>query len=99
MVSLGPDDRLEGGTGSNVLFGGMLSDTFVFSADAPSVNRVIGFEAWDVLSFQGFGYDDPGDLAGLLRQEGQNVVFADQGVTVVFERSTLAMVLDADFLF
>jgi Ca2+-binding RTX toxin-like protein len=99
MVSLGPDDRLEGGSGSNVLFGGLLSDTFVFSADAPSVNRVIGFEAWDVLSFQGFGYDDPGDLAGLLRQEGQNVVFADQGVTVVFERSTLAMVLDADFLF
>ncbi len=99
MTALGPDDRLEGGSGNNVLFGGLQSDTFVFSADAPSVNRVIGFEAWDVLSFQGFGYDDPGDLAGLLRQEGPNVVFTDQGVTVVFERSTLDSLLDADFLF
>ncbi|MBH1973927.1 MAG: DUF4214 domain-containing protein [Rhodobacteraceae bacterium] len=99
MTSSGQDDLLDAGSGNNVLFGGMLSDTFVFHADTECSDRVIGFESWDVLSFQGFGYDAPSDLAAHLRQDEANVVFSDQGVVVTFEQTALSSVLAADQLF
>lgn len=46
----------------NVLQGGMMSDRFVFHADTRASHTVVDPEAWDVLVFEGFGYDDAADV-------------------------------------
>ncbi|MEX0366339.1 MAG: DUF4214 domain-containing protein, partial [Ruegeria sp.] len=56
MRGHGTDDTLEGGTGTNVLVGGILSDAFVFDADEDGTSTVTDLEAWDTLVFDDFGY-------------------------------------------
>lgn len=84
MRAQGEADRLDGGTGSNVLMGGPMADRFVFRADAPGTQHVVDAEPWDVFVFDGFGYDGMADVAAHLTADGDALVFADQGVQVIW---------------
>lgn len=99
MTAQGQDDTLDGGSGTNLLFGGALRDTFVFEGGTSAANTLVGLEPWDVLSFQGFGYDSPADVAARLTMTGQGALFADQGGSVLFLGADAAAVMAADFLF
>lgn len=85
----GIDDHLDGGEGVNVLQGGMMSDRFVFHADTPASHTVVDPEAWDVLVFEGFGYDDAADVRDHLAVRGDDLVFFDQQVSVTLRGLTL----------
>ncbi|WP_299371538.1 DUF4214 domain-containing protein [uncultured Tateyamaria sp.] len=93
MRGQGIDDTLNGGVGDDVLVGGMYSDEFQFGP-AESVDRVTDLEAWDVVSFNGFGYGSDADVRAHLSEVNGNVVFSDQATTVTFEGATLAMFTD-----
>lgn len=89
----GVDDVLDGGTGSNVLVGGMLSDTFVFDQAQGGTQTVLDLEAWDTIDFRGFGFASAADVRAHFTQSftstGPNVIFVDQGVTAMFEGISL----------
>lgn len=53
-------------------------------------------EARDTMCFEGFGYEDAGDVCAHLRQDGEDVVFSDQGVEVRPIDTDLAMLQDDD---
>ncbi|WP_022704462.1 DUF4214 domain-containing protein [Pseudorhodobacter ferrugineus] len=99
VLAKGADDVLDGGSGNNLLFGGLWADTFVFHRADAATNKVVGLEPWDTLSFQGFGYTVRGDVGAHLQQSGATTVFSDQGVTIHFEQTTQAEVLAATFMF
>ena len=91
--------RINGGSGTNDLWGGNLADTFVFWAGEYGRQVIHDFEAWDFLGFQGFGYDDPGDVRAHLTQSGLDVTFDDQSATVTLRNTTLAELTDDMFIF
>lgn len=82
--SIGEDDRLEGGAGSDVLFGGALSDTFVFAAFEGGNHTLADLERWDHIELQGFGYAAGAEALDYFAQSGGDVIFEDQGVRVTF---------------
>lgn len=86
MRAQGPDDRLEGGPGDNILAGGLWSDTFVFTQEDGGMQRVLDLEPWDWIEWQGFGYSDPGDVRSHLVAAGEDTIFTDQGVSVIFHQ-------------
>ena len=88
VLAAGQGDTLDGGPGDNVLVGGILADRFVLHAGEASHHTLVDVEVWDTVVFDGFGYADPYDLQARLIQQGDDVLFADQGVTALF--------LDAD---
>jgi hypothetical protein len=94
MRSLGPDDRLEAGAGQNLLSGGLWSDAFVFQAGTASQNRVADLEPWDHVVLQGFGYDSAAQARSHMVQDGPDLVFSDQDVTIRFTGTGLAMMTD-----
>ncbi len=85
----GADDVLEGQGGSDILMGGILSDTFVFSAEAEGRYVVVDYEPWDWLAFCDFGYVTGQEARAQMTQRGDDVVFADQGVEVVLQDTLL----------
>jgi Ca2+-binding RTX toxin-like protein len=90
----GVDDQIDGGAGTNVLAGGAMSDQFVFSQADSATNTVIDLEAWDYLSFDGFGYSSVAEARGHMVQSSGSVVFSDQGTEVTFERFQLSNITD-----
>ncbi|MCR9126592.1 MAG: choice-of-anchor I family protein [Rhodobacteraceae bacterium] len=96
--SQGPDDALSAGPGNDTLFGGKMSDTFIFDATLGGDHRVMDLEAWDSLRFDGFGYSDAASARDNLSQSGSDIVFSDQGTSVTFQNATLAMFDDDMFL-
>jgi Ca2+-binding RTX toxin-like protein len=94
---LGEDDRLIGGDGNDTLFGGALSDTFVFSATQDGSDLVVGFEAWDNIALEGFGYASAVEALARFSETGGQAVFSDQGVRVTFHDTPLSMI-EADLL-
>lgn len=90
----GVDDQISGGAGINVLAGGSLSDQFVFSQAEGATNTVVDLEAWDYMSFDGFGYSSEAEARGQMVQSGGSIVFSDQGTEVTFERFQLSDVTD-----
>ncbi|MEP1766922.1 MAG: DUF4214 domain-containing protein [Sulfitobacter sp.] len=84
VAAQGVQDVIIGGAGDDVLAGGALSDVFIFDAAAEGGNTVLDFEAWDVVQFEGFGYDAAADVQEHLSAAGDDLVFSDQGVTVTF---------------
>ncbi len=96
---LGAHDEIRGGGGSNTLWGGQMADTFIFEARDGGQDRVMDLEAWDYLSFQGFGYADAGDIRAHLVQSGADVAFQDQGVNVTLVNTQLAALTDDMFVF
>ena len=90
MHGQGADDVLASGQGNDVLFGGVLSDTFVFRAHEQGVNRVIDFESWDVLRLDGFGYASSDEAISHMHQLGDDVQFSDQEVQITFTHAHIA---------
>lgn len=99
ITAQGVQDVIEGGAGDDVLSGGALSDVFVFDAAADGNNTVLDLEAWDVLEFNGFGYDTVAQARAQLSQEGSDLIFSDQGVTVTFADTALDLITDDMFVF
>lgn len=95
MKGLGTDDTLDGGAGSNVLVGGLFSDVFVFNQADAGVHTIRDFEAWDEMSFRGYGFASAADVRALMTQEQKDVVFVGQtGTVVVVEDTQLASLTD-----
>ena len=76
MRAQGPDDRLDGGAGENLLVGGLHADVFVFSG---GTTTVADFEPWDSLRLEGFGFADPAAARAAFVQEGADLVFGSGG--------------------
>lgn len=79
----GINDVLAGGGGDNLLFGGILSDSFVFAPWDDGRHEVVGLEAWDLLDFSAFDYNSVDALRAQFSTQGADVVFSDMGVDVV----------------
>jgi len=94
VMEQGPDDVLMGNGGDNTLSGGLLADRFVFSTDAGSSHDVIDLESWDRLDFSAFGYDSADDAIAKMMQDGDDLVFMDQDVTVTLQDQTLDALSD-----
>ena len=93
MRAQGTHDRLEGGAGDDVLSGGILSDAFVFNPGEGS-DTVMDLERWDTLVFSGFGYGSDAEARAQMTQQGADVVFADQGTSVILLDTMLGAVTD-----
>lgn len=87
-------DILEGGAGDDLLHGGIWADTFLFKAGDQGRDVITGINAWDRLSFEDFGFEDLVDLREHFTQQGNAVVFTDQGVEVVLENFHLSSLTD-----
>ncbi|MDD9729551.1 DUF4214 domain-containing protein [Mameliella sp. AT18] len=88
----GTNDVIAGNGGTNTLSGGYLSDTFVFGTDTGSSHIVTDLESWDMLDFTAFGYADADAAIAQMMQQGDDVVFMDQDVTVTLEDTQLGQV-------
>jgi Ca2+-binding RTX toxin-like protein len=86
------DDRLDGGAGENLLFGGFGADTFVFDKSTPSLQRVTDLERWDMIELNGFGYTSAAQARLHMTQQGSDVVFADQGTRIIFSDVSLVQI-------
>ena len=98
MRSEGVDDDIDGGAGTNVLAGGAMADKFIFRQTIASTNTVLDLEAWDYLSFEGFGYTSAADAKSHMTQVAGGVAFSDQGTDVTFQRFQLSDISDDMFL-
>jgi Ca2+-binding RTX toxin-like protein len=94
----GVDDALSGGAGTNTLMGGLLSDIFVFEQADAGTHEVLDLEAWDLVDFNGFGYATPAEAQSHMTQDGTDVVFTDQGTTVIFAQTALSDFTDGMFI-
>ena len=92
-------DELNGGPGDDTLYSGIAADTFVFNADDAGTDRILQFDAWDAVQFNGFGYGDSSDVTANLSVQGADVLFADQDVEIIFSGTDLATLQNADYLF
>ncbi|MEQ5872651.1 DUF4214 domain-containing protein [Sagittula sp. NFXS13] len=77
------DDVLTPGAGNSIMSGGFGSDSFVFSAGEEGAHEITDFENWDQLSLGNFGYGTADDALVHFTQDGDDVVFEDQGVRIV----------------
>jgi Ca2+-binding RTX toxin-like protein len=94
MRSAGLDDVLEAGSGDSLLSGGIYADTFVFDADEDGNHYVTDLEAWDIIQLSDFGYADADTARSHMSQHGDDVLFTDQGVSVVFADFVLNQITD-----
>jgi Ca2+-binding RTX toxin-like protein len=98
IASRGTDDELHGSAGTNVMFGGMWSDTFVFDVAKGGRHEVADLEPWDQLSFRGFGFQNADDVRAHITRDGDDAVFSHAGVVVRLVDVDMAQ-LDSDGLF
>lgn len=82
--SLGIDDHLDGGSGSNTLVGGMLADCFEFTMADRGTHSVGDLERWDYIALEGFGYADAAAALSHFAVSGEDMVFSDQGTVITF---------------
>ncbi len=83
MQRMGTDDVLQADPGDSLLSGGLYADTFVFETTDDGTHTVTDLEPWDTLQFSDFGYAVAADALGHMSQQGEDVFFQDDGVTVV----------------
>jgi len=91
-------DTLTGGVGDDILFGGAGADSFNFIQGAGGSDTVFGYEAYDTLSLSGFGYVDAAAALTHFTQAGTDVVFQDQGQTILFAETNLAAIQNSNLL-
>lgn len=84
MRSLGIDDRIDGGSGTDMLVGGMMADCFEFNAEDQGRHVVTDLERWDFIEFNGFGYGSASEALSHFTRVGEDMVFADHGSTITF---------------
>ncbi|MGB3244496.1 MAG: DUF4214 domain-containing protein, partial [Sulfitobacter sp.] len=92
-------DRLEGGAGDNILFGGIGADTFVFNIADGGTQTVVDLEAWDTVEIENSGYADEDALIEGLTQFGSDVLLDDNGTTILFENINRSQIDSDTFLF
>jgi Ca2+-binding RTX toxin-like protein len=90
----GWQDELDGGAGTNVLAGGILADRFIFDSTEDGTHTVLDLEAWDILVLENFSYTSAAEAKTFMTETGSDVVFADQGVTITLENTTLTQIAD-----
>ena len=88
-------DTLNGGSDNDNLFGGRGVDTFVFDANEDGSDTIYAFDNYDVIQLNNFGYANAAAAAASLTQNGSDVVFSDQGVTIVISNTTVDNVLSS----
>lgn len=88
-------DRLDGGAGDNILFGGIGADTFVFDMAGAGTQTVCDMEAWDTVEIANSLYTDTAAAMADLAQQGRDVVLASDEATLVFQGMSLSD-FDAD---
>lgn len=84
MRTAGLDDHLYAGSGTNLLVGGMLADTFEFHRSDGGSHTVGDLERWDLISLEGFGYGSTAEALTHFSTDGENAFFADQGFAITF---------------
>lgn len=94
VQSLGLDDVLEAGRGNDFLSGGVGSDKFVFDTTDDGTHTVTDLEPWDIIDISDFGYADVDAALARMQQQGDDVVFHDQSVTVIFSDIALGSITD-----
>jgi Ca2+-binding RTX toxin-like protein len=75
MEGFGTDDVLDGGAGSDVLFGGLLADEFHFKFSDGGQDQIVGFEAWDTIQLEGFGFANREAAASAFVQDGSDALY------------------------
>jgi uncharacterized protein DUF4214 len=83
-------DRLSGGSGDNILFGGIGADTFVFDTSDGGTQTIADMEAWDTVEIANSGYANANALIAGLTQDGTDVLLNDNGTTIRFENINLS---------
>ncbi|MEP1766919.1 MAG: DUF4214 domain-containing protein [Sulfitobacter sp.] len=79
----GRHDAIEGDNGTNMLSGGLLADHFYFDLEETGTSTIMDFESWDELYVFRADYGDFGTFSSHLSQQGDDLVFADEGLTIV----------------
>lgn len=82
-------DRMRGGEGDDMLAGEITSDRFVFNEKDDGRDVVLALDLWDEIAFEGFGFANADAARARMVQSGHDVMFADQGVMVAFQGTTL----------
>ena len=85
---------MEGGSGTNVLAGGVMSDMFVFSPADGGSHDVLDLEPWDILNLEAFGYADADAARAQMSEVGADLVFADQATTITLRNTGLEDISD-----
>ena len=83
-------DRLAGGSGDNILFGGIGADTFVFDTTDGGTQVIADMEAWDTVEIDNSSYANVNSLIASLTQDGGDVVLNDNGTTIRFEDTNIS---------
>ncbi len=83
-------DTLTGGPGDDRLTGGRGSDRYVFNAADGGADIIYGFERFDTLQLQGFGFTTPAQALAAMSQQGANVVLPYAGGSITFADTPLA---------
>ena len=81
----GPHDELAGIGGSDQMFGGRLSDVFLFSPELPGDTTIRDFEPWDVLNLSSFGYADAAEARSHFTATEDGLLFSDRGVELLVQ--------------
>lgn len=92
IIDAGRDDEISGDEGDNILAGGAFQDTFEFYGEDAGTHTILDLETWDELDFFNFsyGFDNESAVLANLTQQGDDVVFSDQGTSITFLNTTLA---------
>ncbi len=95
----GMANRLDGGSGNDLLIGGGGADTFVFNRILAGADQIHGFDATDRFVMTNFGYTTAAQALARFSQSGTDVIFVDQGETIRIHDTSLATVAVAGFAF
>jgi len=83
MRDFGGGDEINAGAGENFVSGGAFADTFVFTLEDQGHTTILDFELWDELVFDAeFGFANEAEVLSALAQQGDDVVFEADGVSV-----------------
>ena len=70
MVAQGEDQFIQGGSGDDILAGGVMSDRFVFDLAQEGYDTVRDLEYWDRVDLTAFGYGSDAAARADLKQDG-----------------------------
>lgn len=93
-----PGDVIRGGLGNDILSGEIASDTYVFHMADKGRDVVLSLDLWDEIALVDFGYQSADDARARMAQAGQDVIFADRGVVVLFAETELETMQDVSIL-
>ncbi|NDW01300.1 DUF4214 domain-containing protein [Salipiger sp. PrR002] len=81
----GPHDELAGIGGTDQMFGGRMSDVFMFSPDLAGRTTIRDFEPWDEINLGSFGYLDADEARSHFTRTEGGLLFSDGDVEVLVQ--------------